>query len=163
MKVCVPKRQSSSTRRICPLHVGLPSDRCGLVATTTEVKEGHKVPIRGQSPTLGSAQKIAGSVLRGEKCACRRLQHTFWYRHCGGDCSQAVLSPAFLRSPLFRLFRRPRPQRIPFPNLGPEISGGTRTSGTFSSTPRRGRFTGQSKLILTIPMSANVKMAVVFH
>jgi hypothetical protein len=29
---------SSSTRRACPLHVGLPSDRCRLVATTTEVK-----------------------------------------------------------------------------------------------------------------------------
>jgi hypothetical protein len=30
--------RSSSTRQACPLHVGLPSDRCRLVATKTEVK-----------------------------------------------------------------------------------------------------------------------------
>ena len=35
---------SSSTRDACPLHVGLPSDRCRLVATKTEVK--------GQEPPL---------------------------------------------------------------------------------------------------------------
>ena len=68
--------------------------------------------------------------------------------------TQAVLSPAFLRSPLFRLFPRPRPQRIPFPNLVPEISAGTRTSGIFSSTLRRVRLTGRSRPILTIPITA---------
>jgi hypothetical protein len=39
------------------------------------------------------------------------------------------LSPAFLQSPLFRLFWWLRQQKIPLPDLVPEISAGTRTSG----------------------------------
>src|ERR1700730_4169538 len=58
---------SSSTRQASPLHVGLPSDRCRLVATTTEVK-GHTEPPSFLAVTAELASIAdAGEAWRGPR------------------------------------------------------------------------------------------------
>jgi len=74
---------SSSTRDACPLHVGLPSDRCRLVATKTEVKgQGTKSlrdsPLRGgkSREAVASREESDGESTRSPRSTSLLLQRS---------------------------------------------------------------------------------------